>query len=114
MMLGDVARECFIDISHGYIPLRQALIHAEGILSSRNKAYIQIFRGNILQPKIYTLHLRYVMNLPKHSMLLIPGDIVCVTTRPITRWSFPIHELSPNFMAFNLLKKRTSLEVTIE
>ncbi len=114
MMLGDVAKECFIDISHGYIPLRQALIHAEGILSSGNRAYIQIFRGNILQPKIYTLHLRYVMNLPEHSMLLIPGDILCVTTRPITGWSFFVNELSPNFMAFDLLRKRTSLEINIE
>lgn len=114
MILGDVAKECFIDISHGCIPLRQALIHAEGISSSRNRAYIQIFRGNILQPKIYTLHLRYIMNLPEHSMVLIPGDIVCVTTRPSSGWSFAVNELSPNFMAFDLLKKRTSLEVTIE
>ncbi len=114
MMLGDVAKECFIDVSHGYIPLRQALIHAEGISSSGNRAYIQIFRGNILQPKIYILHLKYVTNLPEHSMLLIPGDIICVTTKPSAGWSFAINELSPNFMTFDLLRKKTSLEVIIE
>lgn len=114
MMLGDVAKECFIDISHGYISLRQALIHAENNSSSRNRTYIQIFRGNVLQPKIYTLHLKYVMNLPEHSMLLIPGDIVCIITRPIAKWSFFVNELSPNFIALDLLSKKAFLEINIE
>lgn len=114
MVLGDVARECLIDVPNGFIPLKQALSHVEGILSSGSKAYIQILRGNILQPKIYTLHLRYVMDLPEHSMLLIPGDIVCIVTKLITPWSFTAYKLPSNFIAFDLLRKKASLEVTIE
>ena len=50
--------------------------HQDRILSSENKTYIQIIRDNILQFKIYINHLRCMMNLPRHSMLFIPGDII--------------------------------------
>lgn len=114
MVLGKVVRETSIDSLNGRISLKQALACAGGILPSGDKAYIQIFRGNILQPKVYTVHEKYVKRLPKHSMLLIPGDIVYVAAKPFTAWNFIVHQQLPNFIAFDLLKKRCSLEVTVE
>lgn len=114
MVLGKVARESIIDISNGSISLKQALVHAGGILASGDKAYIQIFRGNILQPKAYTVHIKHVMHLSEYSMLLLPGDIVYVAAKPFTEWVFVVNQQLPNFIAFDVLKKRASLEITIE
>lgn len=114
MVLGKVRRETSIDSLNGTVSLKQALACAGGILPSGDKAYIQIFRGNILQSKVYTVHEKYVRLLPKHSMLLIPGDIVYIAAKPFTTWSFIVNQQLPNFIAFDLLKKRCSLEITVE
>lgn len=114
MVLGKVARETSIGSLNGRISLKQALACAGGILPSGDKAYIQIFRGNILQPKVYTVHEKYVRHLPEHSMLLIPDDIVYIAAKPFTEWSFIVNQQLPNFIAFDLLKKRCSLEITVE
>ena len=55
MVMGEVRQERVIDVPTGSLPLRTALAMAGGIPFTGDKGVIQVVRGNILRPKIYTL-----------------------------------------------------------
>ena len=105
MVLGEVHKERVVDIADGFMTLRKAIGEAGGILSSGDKSYIQVIRGNILHPKIYTLNWEHVVRLPNDSMLLIPGDIVYVAARPLAEWNRFVNDLLPTFIALDLITK---------
>lgn len=105
MVLGEVCKERVVDVPDGFMTLRKAIGEAGGILASGDKAYIQVIRGNILHPKIYTLHWEHVVRLPNDSMLLIPGDIVYVAARPLSEWNRFVNDLLPTFIALDLITK---------
>ncbi len=105
MVLGEVTKERVIDVPDGFMTLRKALAEAGGILTSGDRSYIQVIRGNILHPKIYTLHWNHVVRLPNDSMLLIPGDIVYVAARPLSEWNRFVNDLLPTFIALDLITK---------
>jgi polysaccharide export outer membrane protein len=105
MVLGEVCKERVVDIADGFMTLRKAIGEAGGILSSGDKSYIQVIRGNILHPKIYTLNWEHVVRLPNDSMLLIPGDIVYVAARPLAEWNRFVNDLLPTFIALDLITK---------
>lgn len=108
MVLGEVCKERVVDVPDGFMTLRKAIGEAGGILASGDKAYIQIIRGNILHPKIYTLNWEHVVRLPNDSMLLIPGDIVYVAARPLSEWNRFVNDLLPTFIALDLVTKGIS------
>lgn len=85
MVLGEVRKEILIDVPNGFLTIWEAIAQAGGILSTGNKSFIQVIRGNIHHPKIYTLTWDHIIHLPTSSMLLIPGDIVYVTATPPCR-----------------------------
>lgn len=95
MVMGEVGREGTISLPIGYMPLREALALAGGIPYTGDKSYIQVIRGNIAQPKIYTLNWEHVIHLPNESLLLMPGDIIYVAAKPITEWNRFISQLPP-------------------
>ncbi len=105
MVLGEVCKERVVDVPDGFMTLRKAIGEAGGILPSGDKSYIQIIRGNILHPKIYTLNWEHVVRLPSDSMLLIPGDIVYVAARPLSEWNRFVNDLLPTFIALDLITK---------
>jgi polysaccharide export outer membrane protein len=105
MVLGEVCKERVVDVPDGFMTLRKAIGEAGGILASGDKSYIQIIRGNILHPKIYTLNWKHVVRLPNDSMLLIPGDIVYVAARPLSEWNRFVNDLLPTFIALDLITK---------
>lgn len=105
MVLGEVGKERVVDLPNGFMTLRQALAEAGGIPYTGDKSYIQIIRGNILQPKIYTLNWRHVIHLPSDSMLLIPGDIVYVAATPLTEWNRFVTQILPTLIGFDLVTK---------
>jgi polysaccharide export outer membrane protein len=105
MVLGEVCKERVVDVPDGFMTLRKAIGEAGGILASGDRSYIQIIRGNILHPKIYTLHWEHVVRLPSDSMLLIPGDIVYVAARPLSEWNRFVNDLLPTFIALDLITK---------
>lgn len=105
MVLGEVTKERVVDVPDGFMTLRKAIGEAGGILPSGDKSYIQIIRGNILHPKIYTLNWEHVIRLPNDSMLLIPGDIVYVAARPLSEWNRFVNDLLPTFVALDLITK---------
>jgi polysaccharide biosynthesis/export protein len=105
MVLGEVCKERVVDVPDGFMTLRKAIGEAGGILPSGDRSYIQVIRGNILHPKIYTLHWEHVVRLPNDSMLLIPGDIVYVAARPLSEWNRFVNDLLPTFIALDLITK---------
>lgn len=105
MVMGEVKKERVIELPAGFISLREALALAEGISHTGDKGFIQVIRGNILRPKIYTLNWKYVMRLPTSSMLLMPGDIVYVAATPITEWNRFIHQIFPTLTGAELFRK---------
>jgi polysaccharide export outer membrane protein len=97
MVMGEVAQERVLPLPSGYLSLRHALAAAGGIPYTGDKSYIQIIRGNICKPKIYTVSWEHVIHLPNESLLLMPGDIVYVAAKPITEWNRFISQLLPSF-----------------
>ncbi len=103
MVLGEVGQEKVVNVPDGFMTLRKAIAEAGGIAQTGDRSYIQIIRGNILNPKIYTLHWEHVVRLPNDSLLLIPGDIVYVAATPITEWNRFVNQLLPTFIALDLI-----------
>jgi polysaccharide export outer membrane protein len=105
MVLGEVGRERSVDLPNGWTTLRQALADAGGIPYTGNRSYIQVIRGNILNPRIYTLTWDHIIHLPSDSLLLMPGDIVYVAATPITEWNRFISQILPTFIAADIVTK---------
>ena len=105
MVMGEVLRERVIPLPAGTMPLRHALAEAGGIPYTGDKSYIQVIRGSIARPKIYTLNWEHVIHLPNESLLLMPGDIVYVAAKPITEWNRFISQLLPSFTGLEVVGK---------
>ncbi len=108
MIMGEVGRETTLAVPNGFLPVRQALAQAGGIPYTGDKSYIQVIRGSITKPKIYTLNWEHVIHLPNESLLLMPGDIVYVAAKPITEWNRFISQLLPAFGGLDLMVKTSS------
>ncbi len=100
MVMGEVAYRRLVSVPNGFISLRETLAAAGGILFTGDPSYIQIIRGSIVKPKIYTISWEHVIHLPNDSLLLIPGDVVYVASKPITEWNRFISQLLPSFSGF--------------
>ncbi|MBI5272700.1 MAG: SLBB domain-containing protein [Chlamydiia bacterium] len=109
MVMGEVSRERVVNLPSGKMSLRQALAEAGGIPYTGDKSYIQVIRGSILKPKIYTLNWEHVIHLPNDSLLLMPGDIVYVAAKPITEWNRFISQLLPSFAGFDVVGKQVQV-----
>lgn len=105
MVLGEVNTQRVVDLPNGFMTLRQALAEAGGITMSGDKRYIQVIRGNMINPKIYTIHWEHVVRLPSDSLLLIPGDIVYVAATPIAEWGRFVNQILPTLVGFDLVTK---------
>lgn len=103
MVLGEVNHQRVIDLPNGFMSLRQALAEAGGIPITGDKRYIQVMRGNIANPKIYTLNWEHIVRLPTESLLLIPGDIVYVAATPLSEWDRFVNQILPTLIGIDLL-----------
>ena len=105
MVMGEVGVERVINVPRGSISLREALAEARGIPYTGDRSYIQVIRGNIVRPKIYTLSWEHIIHLPNDSLLLMPGDIVYVAATPIAEWNRFISQLLPSFTTIDIIGK---------
>ncbi len=103
MVMGEVGMQKVLNLPSGFLSLREALAAANGIPFTGDKSYIQIIRGNIANPKIYTLSWEHVIHLPNNSLLLMPGDVVYVASKPITEWNRFISQLLPSFTTVDVI-----------
>lgn len=96
MLMGEVLRPGAVTLPYGYISLREALVSVGGIPFTGDKRHIQVIRGNLPCPKIYVLAWEHIVNLPNDSLLVMPGDTVYVSAKPITEWNRFIDQLLPS------------------
>lgn len=101
-VLGEVGTARVVPVPNGALPLREALAAAGGIPFTGDKRCIQIIRGNIVNPKIYRLSWSDITYLPNNSLLLMPGDTVYITEKPITKWNRFIEQLLPSSLLIDL------------
>lgn len=102
MVMGEVNLPQLIPVTKGYISLREAIAAAGGIPFTGDKRAIQVIRGNIVCPKIYRLSWNHIAYLPNDSLLLMPGDIVYISEKPITKWNRFIEQLLPSSLLIDL------------
>jgi polysaccharide biosynthesis/export protein len=96
MVMGEVNMAGPVDCPLGTISLRDALVAAGGIPFTGNKQCIQVIRGNVPNPRIFLLKWSTIVHLPNQSLLLMPGDTVYVSAKPITEWNRFIDQLLPS------------------
>jgi len=102
MVLGEVGLAQVVPVPSGSISLREAIAAAGGIPFTGDKRCIQVIRGNIVNPKIYRLSWNHITYLPNNSLLLMPGDTVYITEKPITKWNRFIEQLLPSSLLIDL------------
>lgn len=100
MVMGEVAWPTAVNLPYGSISLREALVEAGGIPFTGDRNCIQVIRGGLVCPKIYTLSWCHITHLPNESLLLMPGDTVYVSEKPITQWNRFISQLLPTIAIF--------------
>lgn len=96
MIMGEVGSPRAVNLPYGFMSLREALVSAGGIPFTGNRDCIQVIRGNLQNPKIYILSWNHIIHLPNDSLLLMPGDTVYVSEKPITQWNRFIDQLLPS------------------
>lgn len=96
MVMGEVGNPRAVNLPYGFMSLREALVSAGGIPFTGNRDCIQVIRGNLQNPKIYVLSWNHIIHLPNDSLLLMPGDTVYVSEKPITQWNRFIDQLLPS------------------
>lgn len=96
MVMGEVGSPRAVNLPYGFMSLREALVTAGGIPFTGNRECIQVIRGNLQNPKIYVLSWDHIIHLPNDSLLLMPGDTVYVSEKPITQWNRFIDQLLPS------------------
>lgn len=101
MLMGEVRSPRAVNLPYGFISLREALVSAGGIPFTGDGRHIQVIRGNLQCPKIYVLSWEHIVHLPNDSLLLMPGDTVYVSEKPITQWNRFIEQLLPSFQGFS-------------
>lgn len=109
MLMGEVGSPTIICLPRGYISLREAIVSAGGIPYSGDKGCIQVIRGNIVCPKVYLLNWNHVITLPNHSLLLMPGDTVYVSEKPITQWNRFLEQLLPTMGGVNAVHSTVNI-----
>ena len=100
MLMGEVGAPRIVQVPSGFISLREALVVAGGIPFTGNRDAIQVIRGNLQNPKIYCLSWEHIIHLPNDSLLLMPGDTIYVSEKPITQWNRFIEQLFPSCVGF--------------
>jgi polysaccharide export outer membrane protein len=96
MMMGEVRHPRAVTLPYGFMSLREAIVQAGGIPFTGDLRHIQVIRGNLKCPKIYQLSWQHIIHLPNDSLLLMPGDTVYVSEKPITQWNRFIDQLLPS------------------
>lgn len=97
MLMGEVGHPKALQLPYGFMSLREAIVSAGGIPFTGDKNCIQVIRGNLQCPKIYILSWNHIIHLPNDSLLLMPGDTIYVSAKPITEWNRFIDQLLPSF-----------------
>lgn len=95
LVMGEVRAPRPIPLFSGTISLREALALSGGIPYTGDDQHIQVIRGHISCPKIFVLSMKRVIHETNDHLLLIPGDVVYISQKPITEWNIFLSQLAP-------------------
>ncbi len=110
MVTGEVLRPQAIPVPYGFISLREALVIAREIPLTADKNCLTVIRGGFTRPKVYQLSWNEMRHLPNESLLLIPGDVVCVADKPISQWNRFITQLLPGPLGLQMIQVQVQIQ----
>ncbi|MCB1114551.1 MAG: hypothetical protein KDK62_07335 [Chlamydiia bacterium] len=99
LVMGEVRQPKPIPLVSGSTSLREAIALSGGIPFTGDERHIYVIRGDICQPQIYMLSMCQILQENNKRMLLIPGDVVYVSEKPITRWNHFLTQIQPTLTA---------------
>ncbi|NGX30846.1 MAG: hypothetical protein K940chlam8_00197 [Chlamydiae bacterium] len=105
LVIGEVNEQKALSMPNGSLSLKEVIAKAGGIPYTGDKRFIQVIRGSIVNPKIYTLNWSHVISLPNESLLVMPGDIVYVATTPIADWNRFVSQVLPTAVGIETFSK---------
>ena len=86
LVTGEVRQPLVIPVPYGFISAREALGIAGGIPFTGSRGCIQVIRGEPVRPKIFAFSWKEMLPYPNSSLLLMPGDIIFISEKPITQY----------------------------
>lgn len=95
IVTGEILTPTVIPLPYGFIPLKEALAKAHGILFTGNSSEITIIRGGIERPKIYSFSWKESLKQPNQALLLTAGDIVYIPQTRLHQWNLFVSQLLP-------------------
>lgn len=98
VVMGDATAQRTVPLPAGFMSIREAIAHSHGMPYTASRTVL-VIRGGVSSPRIYTLSLDCIINEPNKNLLLIPGDIVYISLKPISNWNQFIGELSGTLSA---------------
>ncbi len=104
-VLGEVKREGVITMKSSRISLKEVIAKSGGLDLAGNRQYIQVIRGAMSCPKIYTLRYEDILKGSEAELLMIPGDILYVAATPIAEWNRFVQQIIPTVSAYELFHK---------
>ncbi len=105
MVLGEVRKVGVVPMDQSKISLKEVIAKSGGLELSADRTFIQIIRGGMSQPKIYTLNYGRILTAPNDALLLMQGDILYVAATPIAEWNRLINQLLPTITAYEFFHR---------
>lgn len=102
MVMGEVAAPQPVYLPHGTMSIKEVIALAGGIPFTANSQCIQVIRGNAVCPRIYVLSWNCLLSQPNDCCLLMDGDVVYISEKPITQWNRFIQQLLPTIQGFQI------------
>lgn len=99
LMMGELRLPRPIPVVTGSLSLKEALALSGGIPFTGDERHIHVIRGTEECPRIYSLSLNCILQESNKRLLLIPGDVVYVSQKPITKWNIFLMQLQPTLTA---------------
>lgn len=98
VVMGEINRVGMLPLLKGYMSLREALVLSGGIPFTGDKDNINVIRANGPCLKVFVLSWCDLIHYPAEQQLLIPGDVVYVSSKPITEWNRFMDDLRPTLV----------------
>lgn len=93
IVLGEVGFQRTVPLTSKYITVQEALAAAYGIPFTGDRQHIQVIRGELECPKIYTFSWDFMIHQLNINFLLFSGDVIYISRKPITEWNLFLKQL---------------------
>lgn len=95
LVVGEDRFQKVVFLQNGSLPLRKALFEQGSLPFLNTSSKIQVVRGALPKPKVYSLEWEHIQLLPDNSLLVMPGDVIYISSGPASKWHSFISGLLP-------------------